>query len=95
MSKITANETHNVSTIRKAIDYFGNLTAAPELYSQTVDINREFASTEYCRKITWLKNENDDLYDQNYKDLLRVVFTSGFSRRKPSDLVILLSGRYF
>jgi hypothetical protein len=55
MSNITANETHNVSTIRKAIDYFGHQTAAPELYSQTVDINREFASTEYCRKITWLK----------------------------------------
>ena len=84
MSKIAANETYNVSTIRKAIDYFGHLTAAPELYSQTVDINMEFASTEYSRKITWLKNENDDLYDQNYKDLLRVIFTSGFSRKKPS-----------
>jgi hypothetical protein len=95
MSKIAVNETYNVSTIRKAIDYFGHLTTAPELYSQTVDINREFASTEYCQKITWLKNENDDLYDQNYKDLLRVVFTSGFSRRKPSDLVSLLSGRNF
>ena len=95
MSKIAANETYNVSTIRKAIDYFCHLAVAPEFYSQTVDVNREFVSTEYFWKITWLKNENDDLYDQNYKDLLRVVFTSGFRRRKPSDLVSLLSGRNF
>jgi hypothetical protein len=52
ISKIAANETHNGSTIRKAIDYFYHLAFAPEFYSQTVDVNRKFASTEYFRKIT-------------------------------------------
>ncbi|MCO5382661.1 DUF262 domain-containing protein [Methanosarcina sp. Z-7115] len=95
MSKIAANETYNGSTIRKAIDYFCHLAVAPEFYSQIVDIDSEFASTEYFRKMTWLKNENDDLYDPNYTDLLRVVFTSGAHRGKLSDLVSLLSGRNF
>jgi hypothetical protein len=93
ISKIAANETHNGYTIRKAIDYFYHLAVAPEFYSQTVNVNREFASTEYFRKITWPKNENDDLYDPKYTDLLRVVLKSGFRRRKPSDLIGLLSGR--
>jgi hypothetical protein len=93
ISKIAANETHNGYTIRKAIDYFYHLAVASEFYSQTVNVNREFASTEYFRKITWPKNENDDLYDPKYTDLLRVVSKSGFRRRKPSDLIGLLSGR--
>ena len=95
MSKIAANETHNGSTIRKAIDYFCHLAVAPEFYSQIVDVDSEFASTEYFRKMTWLKNENDDLYDPDYTDLLRVIFTSEFHRGKLSDLVSLLSGRNF
>jgi hypothetical protein len=95
MSKIAANETYNGSTIRKAIDYFCHLAVAPEFYSQIVDVDSEFASTEYFRKMTWLKNENDDLYDPDYTDLLRVVFTSEFHRGKLSDLVSLLSGRNF
>lgn len=95
MSKIAANETYNGSTIRKAIDYFCHLAVAPEFYSQIVEVDSEFASTEYFRKMTWLKNENDDLYDPNYTDLLRVVFTSEFHRGKLSDLVSLISGRNF
>lgn len=43
----------------------------------------------------WLKTENDDLYDPDYTDLLRVAFTSEFNRGKLSDLVSLLSGRNF
>lgn len=95
MSKIAANETYNGSTIRKAIDYFCHMAVAPEFYNQIIDFDREFASTEYFRKMNWLKNENDDLYDPNYTDLQRVVFTSEFHRGKLSDLVSLLSGRNF
>lgn len=95
MSKITANETYNGSTIRKAIDYFCHMAVAPEFYNQIVDFDHEFASTEYFRKMNWLKNENDDLYDPNYTDLQRVVFTSEFHRGKLSDFVSLLSGRNF
>ena len=43
----------------------------------------------------WLRNENDDLYDPSYSDMLRVSYTSKFSRGKLSDLVALLSGRNF
>lgn len=93
ISKIAANEIDNGSTIRKAIDYFYHLTVAPEFYNQTVNVTREVASTEYFRKITWSKNENDDLYDPKYTNLLRVVLKSGFRRSKPSNLIGLFSGR--
>ena len=43
----------------------------------------------------WLKNEKDDLYNPSYTDMLRVTFTSKFSRGRLADLVALLSGRNF
>ena len=45
--------------------------------------------------MSWLKNENDDLYDPSYTDMLRVAFTTEFNRGKMADLVSLLSGRNF
>jgi hypothetical protein len=45
--------------------------------------------------MSWLKNENDDLYDPAYTDMLRVAFTTEFKRGKLQDLVALLSGRNF
>src|SRR5690606_9182719 len=51
--------------------------------------------SEYFRKMSWLKDEQDDIYDPAYTDLLRVAFTSEFNRGKLSDLVSLLSGRNF
>lgn len=45
--------------------------------------------------MSWLKNENDDLYDPSYTDMLRVAFTSQFGRGQFSALVSLLSGRNF
>ena len=42
-----------------------------------------------------MKNENDDIYDPSYTDMLRVAFTSEFKRGKLQDLVALLSGRNF
>lgn len=51
--------------------------------------------TDFFKKMKWLKDENDDLYDPSYSDMLRVAFTSNFNRGKLSDLVSLLSGRNF
>ena len=51
--------------------------------------------TDYFQKMSWLKNENDDLYDPAYTDMLRVAFSSEFKRGKLQDLVALLSGRNF
>jgi len=95
MSKIASNEAYGGSILRKVIDYFCHLAIAPEFYPTIVDVDQEFAATPYLQKMAWLKNENDDLYDPNYSDLLRVAFISEFERGKFSDLVSLLSGRNF
>jgi len=95
MSKIAANETYNGTTLRKAIDYFCHLAIAPEFYSHIRDNDKEFAKTDYFSKMSWLKDENEDLYDPSYTDMLRVAFTYKFGRGKLSDLVSLLSGRNF
>ncbi|MGB0884439.1 MAG: DUF262 domain-containing protein, partial [Flavobacteriales bacterium] len=95
MSKIAANEIYGGNLLRKAIDYFSHLAVAPEFYNHIAENDREFRKTEYFQKISWLKNENDDLYDPTYKDVLRVAFTYKFNRGKVSDLVSLLSGRNF
>ena len=57
--------------------------------------DKEFVNTEYFSAISWLKNENDAIYDPTYVDILRVAFTYKFSRGKLGDLVSLLSGRNF
>ena len=95
MSKIAANETYDGSLMRKCIDYFCHLAVAPDFYNHIIDHDKSFSETDYFDKISWLKNENDDLYDPDYSDLLRVAFTSEFNRGKLSDLVSLLSGRNF
>ncbi|MCK4376766.1 MAG: DUF262 domain-containing protein, partial [Actinomycetia bacterium] len=95
MSKIAANEIYGGNELRKCIDYFCHLAVAPEFYPQLADIDQEFIQTEYFQKMTWLKNENDDLYDPSYTDMLRVAFTSKFKRGRLADLVALLSGRNF
>ena len=95
MSKIAANETYGGNLLRKAIDYFSHLAVAPEFYTHIAENDKDFVKTDYFTKISWLKNENDDLYDPTYKDVLRVAFTYKFSRGKISDLVSLLSGRNF
>ncbi len=95
MSKIASNETYGGSTLRKAIDYFCHLAVAPEFYSTIVDVDKDFVNTDYFQKMTWLKNENGDLYDPDYSDLLRVAFVPQFNRAKFADLVSLLSGRNF
>ncbi|MGB9883684.1 MAG: hypothetical protein ACPLRN_04220, partial [Microgenomates group bacterium] len=95
MSRMAANENYDGSTLRKAIDYFCHLAKEPGFFDQIGNIDKKFTQTEYFKNITWLKNENDDLYDPDYKDVIRVVFTYEFKRGKLADLVSLLSGRDF
>jgi hypothetical protein len=95
MSRIAANETYAGSTLRKAIDYFCHLAVAPEFYSQIAEGDPQFAGSDYFRAMSWLKSENDDLYDPSYTDMLRVAFTSEFKRGRLEDLVALLSGHNF
>lgn len=95
MSKIASNEKLEGPNLRKAIDYFCHLAVAPQFYEHIRDNDKEFAATDYFNAMTWLKDEKDDLYDPSYTDMLRVAFTSEFSRGRMSDLVSLLSGRNF
>ena len=94
MSKIAAYSDFG-SNLRKLIDYFCQLAISPEFYPQLENNDKEFAKTGYLEKIKWLKNENEDLYDPGYSDMLRVAFTTEFNRGKMGDLVSLLSGRNF
>lgn len=95
MSKIASNEKLEGPNLRKAIDYFCHLAVAPQFYEHIRDNDKDFASTDYFKAMSWLKDEKDDLYDPSYTDMLRVAFTSEFSRGRMSDLVSLLSGRNF
>ena len=81
--------------LRKAIDYFCHLAVAPEFYHTIVDVDQAFASTDLFRKMVWMRQENDELYDPAYTDMLRVAFASEFERGRLQDLVSLLSGRNF
>ncbi len=94
MSKIAVDEKHGGNTLRKAIDYFCHLAVAPDFYT-TINNDTAFAATDFLPQMSWLKNENDDLYDPSYTDMLRVAFTSEFKRGRLADLVALLSGRNF
>ena len=95
MSKIASNTEYNGNELRKAIDYFCHLCLSPEFYKHIVDNDKEFASSEFFQKMQWLKTENEDLFDPDYNDLIRVAFTTQFNRGRLSDLVSLLSGRNF
>jgi hypothetical protein len=95
MSKIASNEIYGGQELRKAIDYFCHLAVAPEFYPFIRNNDKAFAQTDYFRKMEWLRDETDDLYDPNYNDVLRVAFGLEFRRGRLSDLVSLLSGRNF
>jgi hypothetical protein len=95
MSKIAANESYGGNTLRKAIDYFCRLTVSPEFLGVIEKNDKSFAASEFLPKMRWLKGVNDDIYDPNYTDMLRVAFTAEFGRGKLADLVALLSGRNF
>lgn len=95
MSKIASNTEYNGNELRKAIDYFCHLAVAPEFYKHIIENDKDFAKTEFFQKMQWLKTENEDLYDPDYNDLIRVAFTTQFNRGRLSDLVSLLSGRNF
>lgn len=97
MSKIASydQEDNFGVNLRKCIDYFCHLSREPQFYKHISENDTEFKNTQYLPKISWLKDENDDLYDPDYSDVLRVAFTKEFERGKMADLVSLLSGRNF
>ena len=95
MSKISVNEECNGNDIRKAIDYFCHFAKTPVDYENIKENDKDFSNKDIFNKITWIKDNNDDLYLTSYVDVLRVAFTYKFKRGKLQDLVSLLSGRDF
>jgi hypothetical protein len=94
MSKIAAYGEFGVN-LRKTIDYFCHFSIAPQFFRMVAENDKEYAKTEYLQKIEWLKNENDDLFDPDYNDLMRTITIHEFKRGRVADLVSLLSGRDF
>lgn len=94
MSRIAANEKYGGNMLRKAIDYFSHLAVEPKWYSEMLN-DEPFSKTEFAARLKWLKNDNEDIYDPDYTDMLRVAFMYKFSRGKLRDLVSLLQGRDF
>lgn len=95
MSKISVNEEYEGNDIRKTIDYFCHFAKTPADYDNIRKNDEDFAGKEIFNKITWIKDNNEDLYLPEYTDVLRVAFTYKFKRGKLQDLVSLLSGRDF
>lgn len=94
MSKMAADTAHGGNMLRKVVDYFCHLAVKPDFYSQ-MQKDKEFEQTDFAQKIKWLSKDNEDIYDPDYNDMLRVAFMYSFHRGKLGDLVSLLSGRDF
>jgi hypothetical protein len=95
MSKIASNEIYGGNETRKLIDYFCHLMNNPEDYEVIRKNDPGFTNKDLFKKISWLKNYNEDIYILSYTDVLRVAFTYKFNRARLSELVNLLSGRDF
>ena len=94
MSKIAANTKFNGNMLRKAIDYFSHLAIDPKWYEEMTK-DTEFMESEFAAKLDWLKNDQGDIFDPKYGDILRIAFMHQFHRAKMKDLVSLLGGRNF
>lgn len=95
MSKIAANESYDGNNIRKCIDYFCHLAKNPVDYKNILLSDAQYISTDYFKKLEWIRNSTDNLYIPDYADILRVVFAYKFNRGRLYNLVSLLSGRDF
>ena len=95
MSKIASDEQFGGNRLRKMIDYFCHLMNDGSFDKMIKQNDKDFVKSDDYKTISWIASVNDDLYQPNYIDVLRVAYTYQFSRGKFSDLVALLSGRDF
>ena len=97
MSKIAADEEHGGNTLRKIIDYFSHLAKVPSYYDYLVSHDTDFCSKpeQYIKKLEWLKDDSETVFDPECDDIIRVAFMHKFQRAKLSELVKMLSGRDF
>lgn len=95
MSKIASDEQFGGNRLRKMIDYFCHLMNDGSFDKMIKQNDKDFVKSDDYKTISWIATVNDDLYQPNYIDVLRVAYTYQFNRGKFSDLVALLSGRDF
>lgn len=95
MSKMAADNEHDGKILRKVIDYFAHLAVKPDFYHTIASNDVEFASTPYLKKLEWLKDDNETVYDPDCDDVIRVAFMHIFRRARLAELVQLLTGRDF
>ena len=95
MSKMAADEKHGGNILRKVIDYFAHLAVKPQYFSHIAKNDTEFSNTPYLKKLEWLKDDNETVYDPDCDDIIRVAFMHIFKRARLSELVQLLAGRDF
>lgn len=95
MSKIASDEQFGGNRLRKMIDYFCHLMNDGSFDKTIKQNDKDFVESDDYKTISWIASVNDDLYQPNYIDVLRVAYTYQFNRGKFSDLVALLSGRDF
>jgi len=95
MSKMAADEKHGGNILRKVIDYFAHLAVKPQYFSHIAKNDAEFSGTPYLKKLEWLKDDNETVYDPDCDDIIRVAFMHIFKRARLSELVQLLAGRDF
>ncbi len=95
MSKMAADEEHGGNMLRKVIDYFAHLAVVPSYYDYIANHDTQFAATPYLKKLEWLKDDNETVYDPDCDDVIRVAFMHMIKRARLSELVQLLTGRDF
>lgn len=95
MSKMAADEQHGGNTLRKIVDYFSHLAVVPTYYEYIKNNDKDFASTPYLQKLSWLADDKETVYDPGCDDVIRVAFMHKLKRAKLANLVQLLTGRDF
>ncbi len=95
MSKMAADEIHGGNTLRKLIDYFSHLSVVPTYYEYIKNNDTAFAATPYLKKLAWLADDKETVYDPGCDDVIRVAFMHKLKRARLADLVLLLTGRDF
>lgn len=95
MSKMAADELHGGNLLRKLVDYFAHLSVVPTYYDYIANHDTQFASTPWLKKLEWLRNDNETVYDPGCDDVIRVAFMHTIKRARLADLVQLLTGRDF
>ena len=78
--------------LRKLIDYFCHLAVAGHAFEDIRENDSEFSQTDHLRKIQWLKNQSNEIFQPEYTDVIRVAGLVGFSRGKAGAIVSELSG---